>query len=175
VLSISDTGAGRRIDLSDGHFENADLLIVRSFEPDSNVTDLRLSNPLKHEAQRTSTDEGTQIDSSEEQPDNASSPIAFRIDPRANVNDFRDVIPERASGSTVSDAGRQSDSKRWHLKNALDSIVSRFDPDSKTPDDKREHSAKQHFRMKRTDFGIEIDLRERQLLKADSPISERRE
>jgi hypothetical protein len=128
-------------------------------------------NSLKHEAQRTSTDAGTQIDSSEEQPRDASLASFRSIDPRSNVNDLRDGIPERGRETTVSDAGRQSDSNSLHLKNALYSIVSRVDPDSKTNDDKLEHSAKQYCRMKRTDFGIKMDLSERQLLNADSPIS----
>jgi hypothetical protein len=85
---------------------------------------------------------------------------------------LRNGIRERASGSTVSDAGRQIDSNMSHLKNALYSIVSRFDPDSKTTDDKFEHLEKQDFRMKRTDLGIKIDLREEQPLKAASAISE---
>jgi hypothetical protein len=46
-----------------------------------------------------------------------------------------------------------------------------FDPGSKTTEDNSEHPAKQHFRIKRTDFGMETDLMEMQLLKADSPIS----
>jgi hypothetical protein len=57
-------------------------------------------------------------------------------------------------------------------KNARESIVSRFDPDSKIKDDKLEHLAKQYRRMKRTDFGIKIDLREEQRPNADFPISE---
>jgi hypothetical protein len=83
---------------------------------------------------------------------------------------LRDGISETASGSTARDAGRQSDYNRSHAKNACDSIVSRFDLESKTTEDNFEQAAKQHFRIKRTDFGIEIDLMERQLLKADSPI-----
>jgi hypothetical protein len=72
---------------------------------------------------------------------------------------------------TVSDAGRQSDFNSPHSENAPEPIVWRFDPDSKTIDDKLEHSEKQHFCIKRTDFESKIDLREKQLWNADSPIS----
>jgi hypothetical protein len=169
--SIAETAAGRQIDLSDEHSENTHLWISRSFEPDSNVTDESLSKPPKHFSQRTSTDAGTQIDSSEEQLENVHSSIFRRVDPGSNVNNLRDVISERASGSTASDAGRQSDSNRSHAKNDRDAIVSRFDTGSKTKDGKVEHPTKQSSRMKRTDFGIKIDLGEEQWANADSPIS----
>jgi hypothetical protein len=158
--------------LSDEQSENSDSWIIRSFEPDSNVTDDSVGKSPKQPSARTTVGAGTEIDSSEEQSKNAPLLISRTLDPDSNVNDLRDGIRERASGSTASDAGRQSDSNRSHLKNDLDSIASRFDSNSKTTDDKLEHLEKQDFRMKRTDLGIKIDLSERQLLKADSPISE---
>jgi hypothetical protein len=75
------------------------------------------------------------------------------------------------SGNPTSDAGRQSDSNSSHPKNASDSMFSRFDPDSKTTEDKFEQSLKQSLPMKRTVRGIKIDLSDEQLPSTASWIS----
>jgi hypothetical protein len=56
-------------------------------------------------------------------PRNAARTIAPSIDPGSNLKNLRDVIPERAAGMTVSDAGRQSDFNSPHSENAPEPIV----------------------------------------------------
>jgi hypothetical protein len=62
---------GIQIDLSDGHFKNAQRSIHESLESDSNVILERELQPLKQRWQIFSTDEGIQIVESDKQLKNA--------------------------------------------------------------------------------------------------------
>jgi hypothetical protein len=64
-----------QIDESDEQFQNADLSMDESLEPDSNVTVERHLHFWNDSLPSVSTEEGMQIDESDEQEKNADSPI----------------------------------------------------------------------------------------------------
>jgi hypothetical protein len=66
--------AGRQIDSSAGHSENALTSKTESREPDSNVRIDKLLQWEKHACEMVSIDEGIRIDCSDEQSKNADSP-----------------------------------------------------------------------------------------------------
>jgi hypothetical protein len=66
LLETVSTDAGRQMDRSDEHSENADAPRIEILEPDSNVKLRRFEQRRKHPLESVSIDEGRQIDSSDE-------------------------------------------------------------------------------------------------------------
>jgi hypothetical protein len=72
--------------------------------------------------------------------------------------------------TVFSDAGRQIDSSDLHRLNNPRPILSRFEPDSKTTEQRLEHDPKQCPPIERTDLGMQIDFSDEQLAKASASI-----
>jgi hypothetical protein len=87
---ISTSDAGSEIALRDAQRENALSSIFLSFDPGSNVSDVRFCKRLKPFEQINSTDAGIQSDFSEEQYDSALCSMRTSVDPGSNVNVFSD-------------------------------------------------------------------------------------
>jgi hypothetical protein len=81
----SERVAGRQIDDSDEHNQNAYSSIRESLQPASNVTLESPSHQQKQCSQTTSTDHGTQIERSDEQNSNAYRSIRESFEPASNA------------------------------------------------------------------------------------------
>jgi hypothetical protein len=85
-------------------------------------------------------------------------------------------MSERAfSQSTVTDAGRQRESRAVHSENAPHSMTSNSDSETNVTELKLEHPQKLFVFNIRTILGIVIDFRHAQFSNADEPICERSE
>jgi hypothetical protein len=78
---------------SDEHFQNANLSIRESLEPDSNMTIDRDSHPVKQLSSIVSTGDGIQIADSDAQWENANSPMEESLEPDSNVTVESDSHP----------------------------------------------------------------------------------
>jgi hypothetical protein len=118
---------------------------------------------MKAEPSILDRDAGRTIDLRAGQSENARQSISRSFDPGSNISVVSFVRLRRVSEkSTSSDDGSESDFKLLHPQNALLSIVSISEGDSKTIDDSAKQAERHPAPSERTFLGIQIDVSEEQ-------------
>jgi hypothetical protein len=126
-----DNEGGRITDLSNRQFENTQLSISCSSDPDSNVNDFRDFIPESAEVQSTKTDAGMQSDSSSLHSKKTRSSILDRFDMESKITEVRLEQPKKhCSPRKRVSPGMEMVSSDEQLQNASVLISRSCDSDS---------------------------------------------